>query len=1000
MNSLFRYSIFIILISISYLSLGACKHRKAQKGHLARFGSNQEMDVASDMELPFKFITDLEGKKEGLLNNLDKLGLTLKDNQLFFKEGHTGLVFGGDASDRGTDSIKIRRWLSDLKRRYPDRVTLIWGNRDINKLSILLTLAQLNHSPFKLGFNEWVGKKFQVNSLHENAVQEYNTLENQLKFHFEQMGCPECLERHQEELKELRGPGAKVTIEEAAKDFVEALKPGGEIYEFLKLGQLAARQGSTMLVHGQVNPENFGIVPHTPRKHESVNEWIDALNNWGKSQLMSLEFYPYSRQPLDWTRTIDTINTLDLTSVRSLVKYSDANWDQKLEKVFSNEGSVVYGSRNKERDNFRLPSHDLIDRFKAQGISTLIVGHSPAGNIPITLRTGEFLQIMGDTSYSKTRESYVEFDSLGRVRLKGTNSQGEQVSSFLDPLTSPGHIGKVTRDGYNVVGKNENGDYVLFRYNGHEIIEKTLPADKLYKSQVIDPVFTQNEAKVTQRIDLLAFLEKRNAEILTLKNFDQEAYRGKRFLFISFDNQQVDMNTRPDLLIDWLNRSIDPNKVTLLIDQVSTNNNLIDSLSRSRFDFVSLLSESMLPSEIHPKVKKVMVMAENSPELLSNTMRFLKAEQGFSLLWGYNHFITPRMDQCELYNVPHRVVDINSNDLYNKLPEEVKFNEHQGLEQFTLSERIDLPPMKTTDAITKEYRKQRKYIITIDINGGIAEAIPGPYINAIQDVLRELNPKTMVINFTSNFHNGYLLAKDMGFETIRLLSPLIQQAEFSSTHVDKTYMISDPLEESKIGLDIGEYKEKQKKEKKKDWVPTRKSFQNEIEAIFNYAQGGREVVNIEVERSELRRQAYTYYQYRLDKLAPLKKIQHQILINIVLVDKNPNKPLTSKEVERLKSFYGLADLAGFSGILMLGSGEKQLNALTKGELDVESIVHLREGKVGDSKVMQKPRINTIPFTSILRKMGRIVPITPKVVSEGEKLDAGCKKLLINHLSNN
>ena len=42
-------------------------------------------------------------------------------------------MFGGDAFDRGEGDIRIGRLLVDLKLRYPDRVFLILGNRDVNK---------------------------------------------------------------------------------------------------------------------------------------------------------------------------------------------------------------------------------------------------------------------------------------------------------------------------------------------------------------------------------------------------------------------------------------------------------------------------------------------------------------------------------------------------------------------------------------------------------------------------------------------------------------------------------------------------------------------------------------------------------------------------------------------------------------------------------------------------------------------------------------------------
>ena len=43
-------------------------------------------------------------------------------------------VFGGDLFDKGPGDIRLARMLVGLKRRHPDRVFLLMGNRDINKL--------------------------------------------------------------------------------------------------------------------------------------------------------------------------------------------------------------------------------------------------------------------------------------------------------------------------------------------------------------------------------------------------------------------------------------------------------------------------------------------------------------------------------------------------------------------------------------------------------------------------------------------------------------------------------------------------------------------------------------------------------------------------------------------------------------------------------------------------------------------------------------------------
>src|SRR5690242_14232502 len=54
------------------------------------------------------------------------------------------LVFGGDAIDRGSGARRLLTTLLDVKKRQPEQVVLIAGNRDINKLRLH---TELNGEP-------------------------------------------------------------------------------------------------------------------------------------------------------------------------------------------------------------------------------------------------------------------------------------------------------------------------------------------------------------------------------------------------------------------------------------------------------------------------------------------------------------------------------------------------------------------------------------------------------------------------------------------------------------------------------------------------------------------------------------------------------------------------------------------------------------------------------------------------------------------------------------
>ena len=63
------------------------------------------------------------------------------DRKIEFSNSNSILVFGGDLWDKGGFDLYVTRQLLDLKRRHPDRVVWVLGNRDINKLRMTQELG-------------------------------------------------------------------------------------------------------------------------------------------------------------------------------------------------------------------------------------------------------------------------------------------------------------------------------------------------------------------------------------------------------------------------------------------------------------------------------------------------------------------------------------------------------------------------------------------------------------------------------------------------------------------------------------------------------------------------------------------------------------------------------------------------------------------------------------------------------------------------------------------
>ena len=142
------------------------------------------------------------------------LVLALKDEESYF-------VYGGDAVDKGPGDIRLVRALVALKRQYPQRVFLLVGNRDLNKLRFVAELspddmtrplseilpphwdptapsflAYLTHKQQQKQHNENPEDNVNINNNTTNMdLQSLNTRTNRLQYMLTHtLGCPNTFE--------------------------------------------------------------------------------------------------------------------------------------------------------------------------------------------------------------------------------------------------------------------------------------------------------------------------------------------------------------------------------------------------------------------------------------------------------------------------------------------------------------------------------------------------------------------------------------------------------------------------------------------------------------------------------------------------------------------------------------------------------------------------------------------------------------------------------------
>ena len=84
----------------------------------------------------------MEGNLQYWENYLSISLVLREDDGVLFLRDRCHFVFGGDVCDRGEGDLRVLRAVTGLKERYPERVHLIMGNRDINKLRMPFELTE------------------------------------------------------------------------------------------------------------------------------------------------------------------------------------------------------------------------------------------------------------------------------------------------------------------------------------------------------------------------------------------------------------------------------------------------------------------------------------------------------------------------------------------------------------------------------------------------------------------------------------------------------------------------------------------------------------------------------------------------------------------------------------------------------------------------------------------------------------------------------------------
>lgn len=311
------------------------------------------------------YLTDLEGRWDKLVDALEGCALAVLDGDRLVLHPDVCLVYGGDTVDRGSASLRLVRCLVDAAARYGDRVVLLAGNRDINKLRL----------PRELGASPREGAP--------------GPLPERLKWILARtMGAGNAFAHRAEEI----GGDDDAVV----RSFLDEVGDGGSLRAYLERAQLAYRWRDVLFVHGAVTDASFGQVP-LAEPVDGVDRWILALNRFYAAQMAS-----YVANPTGFEHD-------------ALIAYQAPTPGTR-----ANPTSVVYGRPVDALGNPELPSVALRARLRADGIARVVVGHTPSGDTPSFLYDDGFTLILADNSYSPLeRGSRVELYA-DHTRLVGT----------------------------------------------------------------------------------------------------------------------------------------------------------------------------------------------------------------------------------------------------------------------------------------------------------------------------------------------------------------------------------------------------------------------------------------------------------------------------------------------------------------------------------------------------------------------------------------------------
>ncbi|CAE8598522.1 unnamed protein product [Polarella glacialis] len=403
-------------------------------------GGRQPMQ---DMEQPkIGFITDCEGNFDYWSKCVELSEVVHFDDagQLCFSRSDKAdkFIFGGDAFDKGPGDIRIATALVNFKRRHPERVWMLAGNRDLNKLRFTAELGEevvdvphpvpaYPRAPPQCSLRDFLQQQAGGDAGGDLAA--VNSSANRLRWILDHtMTAKGAFELRREELALLQDKvSSTVSDDEVVESFLDSVvRNDGFVWEYLTECSLAVLFGETLFVHAGVPKDALGWIPSLDMRYlqpsetsicggtqlpegHTLREWVDAMNDFLRAGLRDF------RAQMSWRsdRSRGGEGLLAFTS-------TPASFQRSIVVE-----SLLQGGMPTDL------SPEVEDYLSRGGVRRVICGHKPCGDSPFVVmgKCVEFVHC--DTTYSDESAKDKRGQVAAAVEVESVASAGQETESRL-----------------------------------------------------------------------------------------------------------------------------------------------------------------------------------------------------------------------------------------------------------------------------------------------------------------------------------------------------------------------------------------------------------------------------------------------------------------------------------------------------------------------------------------------------------------------------------------